>query len=90
MKISQSIVVAALLGLISQSEVVEAVQRHHHHRNQYVQFIPKIHPDGVILFKDLGVGNNGYPYQSLSVADPAPVAPAPVATKVAPTIPETP
>ena len=70
MKISYNIVLAAFLGTMSVSEVVQAVERHHLHN--YVQFIPDVHPEGVTLYKDFGLSTNGYPYQSFATADPAP------------------
>ena len=68
MKFAHNIVLAALLGFMSFSEVAEAVQRHHHHQHpqNYVQFIEDVHPEGVTLYKDFGVTFDGYPMQSFA------------------------
>ena len=67
MKISYSLVLGAFLGTISHSELVAAVERHHHHHHDYVQFIPDIHHEGVVMLKDLGYDSRtGYPYQSFA------------------------
>jgi len=76
MKLSYNIVIAAFLGTMSQAELAQAVERHHHHQEHYTQFMPQVHPQGVVLLKDFGLANNGYPYQSLSIVDQEPAAKA--------------
>jgi len=52
---------------LNHSEVVEAVERHRHHRpTSYVQFIEDPHPEGVVLYKDYNINFDGYPSESFA------------------------
>jgi len=77
MKLSYQIVVAALVGTMSHTEVVQALERHHHHNSDYVQFISDVPQSEVRLTKDYGFSQK----QVLAIQEPEVEAAAAGATK---------